>query len=273
MNPTLSCAANWAINPGNPTGQILTKETMEVILKFAHERSLMVFADEVYQDNIWSEKKWYSFREVLKKMPEPYCNDVELASFHSASKGFMGECGMRGGYMELVNMDPVVHQMINKTAGISLCSNTAGQVVMDMKVNGPSLKMGESLETVQSYEEEAGLLNASLKRRANAVYHALNSMDNCSSNPVEGSLYALAKINFSEKFINEAATKNVAPDYLYCMKALEHTGCILVPGSGFYQKPGTHHFRTTILPLPEERFYATFDKLKEFNKKFHNGQI
>jgi len=98
-------------------------------------------------------------------------------------------------------------------------------------------------------------------------------MENCSTNPVEGSLYALAKLELSQKFINEAKMKNVAPDYLYCMKALEHTGCILVPGSGFYQKPGTWHFRTTILPLPEERFYETFEKLKEFNKKFHNGQI
>jgi len=261
------------INPGNPTGQILDVESMQDVLKFAHERSLMVFADEVYQDNIWSDKKWHSFREVLKKMDGPIADELELVSFHSASKGFMGECGLRGGYMDVVNCDPIVYQMINKTAGISLCSNTAGQVVMDMKVNPPSAKMGESLATVQQYEHEATKLTASLKRRANAVTVSLNQMDNVSANPVEGALYALAKIDFSEKFIKEAESKNVEPDFLYCMKALEHTGCILVPGSGFYQKPGTHHFRTTILPLPEERFYKTFDKLKEFNKKFHSGQI
>jgi len=178
------------INPGNPTGQILDVETIQGILKFAHERSLMVFADEVYQDNIWSDKKWVSFREVLKKMPGPISDDVELVSFHSASKGFMGECGMRGGYIDLVNCDPIVNQMLTKTAGISLCSNTTGQVVMDLKVNPPSAKMGESLETVQQYEAESGKLTASLKRRAQAVTVALNQMDNVSANPVEGSLYA-----------------------------------------------------------------------------------
>lgn len=261
------------INPGNPTGQILDTESIQGILKFAHERNLMVFADEVYQDNIWANKKWVSFREVLKKMPAPYCDDVELVSFHSASKGFMGECGMRGGYVDLTNCDPIVNQMMTKTAGISLCSNTTGQVVMDLKVNPPSARMGESLETIQKYETEAGNLTASLKRRADAVTIALNQMENVSANPVEGSLYALAKIDFSDKFIAEAAAKNVAPDFLYCMKVLENTGCILVPGSGFYQKPGTHHFRTTILPLPEERFYQTFDKLKAFNKDFHAGNI
>jgi len=132
------------INPGNPTGQILDFDVMEKILRFAHERNLMVMADEVYQENIWSDKKWHSFREVLLKMPEPFRNDVELASFHSASKGYMGECGVRGGYMELMNMDPIVYEMINKVSGIELCSNTVGQVMVDLMINPPSQKMGES---------------------------------------------------------------------------------------------------------------------------------
>jgi len=132
------------INPGNPTGQILDFDVMEKILRFAHERNLMVMADEVYQENIWSDKKWHSFREVLLKMPEPFRNDIELASFHSASKGYMGECGVRGGYMELMNMDPIVYEMINKVSGIELCSNTVGQVMVDLMINPPSQKMGES---------------------------------------------------------------------------------------------------------------------------------
>jgi alanine transaminase len=244
---------------------------MEQILRFAHERSLMVMADEVYQENIWSDKKWHSFREILMKMPEPFRSDIELASFHSASKGYMGECGVRGGYMELLNMDPVVYQMVNKVSGIELCSNTTGQVMVDLMINPPSQKMGESAETVESFRAEADKLSQSLKRRANVAYTALNSMENVSSNPVEGALYALAKVDFSQKFIKEAELKGVAPDFLYCMQALEETGCILVPGSGFKQAPGTHHFRTTILPLPEERFTKTFEKLQAFNKKFHSN--
>ena len=35
------------INPGNPTGQVLTKENIEGIVKFAHRYGLFVFADEV----------------------------------------------------------------------------------------------------------------------------------------------------------------------------------------------------------------------------------
>ena len=35
------------------------------------------------------------------KLPE---GDVELFSYHSVSKGFLGECGRRGGFMEVVNL-------------------------------------------------------------------------------------------------------------------------------------------------------------------------
>ncbi|CAB0005342.1 unnamed protein product, partial [Nesidiocoris tenuis] len=35
------------INPGNPTGQVLTKENIETIIKFACEKKLFIFADEV----------------------------------------------------------------------------------------------------------------------------------------------------------------------------------------------------------------------------------
>lgn len=38
----------------------------------------------------------------------PYSQTVELISFHSVSKGFLGECGQRGGYFELTNIHPQV---------------------------------------------------------------------------------------------------------------------------------------------------------------------
>ena len=35
------------INPGNPTGQVVTRENLEAVIKFAAEKKLFVFADEV----------------------------------------------------------------------------------------------------------------------------------------------------------------------------------------------------------------------------------
>jgi alanine transaminase len=104
----LNVKAMAVINPGNPSGQCLTYEDMEGILQFCHDERIILLADEVYQENIWqTEIPFYSFKKVLRtmeaegKLPK---GDVELFSYHSISKGFLGECGKRGGYMELVNI-------------------------------------------------------------------------------------------------------------------------------------------------------------------------
>jgi aspartate/methionine/tyrosine aminotransferase len=63
--------------------------------------------------------------------------DVELISFHSISKGMVGECGRRGGYFECVNIDPEVMDQIYKLASISLCPTVPGQILVDLMVNPP----------------------------------------------------------------------------------------------------------------------------------------
>lgn len=54
------------INPGNPTGQVLTRQNIEDIIKFAHKNRLFLLADEVYQDNIYDkDSKFFSFKKVI----------------------------------------------------------------------------------------------------------------------------------------------------------------------------------------------------------------
>lgn len=79
------------INPGNPTGNILSEKNVEDIIKFCYENKLVILADEVYQNNIYSPtKKFHSFKKVLNRLPHPY-NKTILFSFHSISKGYLGE--------------------------------------------------------------------------------------------------------------------------------------------------------------------------------------
>jgi len=87
---------------------------------------MVCIADEVYQENVYTEDKFISFRKVLAEMGEPYSNNVELISIHSISKGLMGECGLRGGYFEAHNMDQFANEMLYKLKSIELCSNTVG---------------------------------------------------------------------------------------------------------------------------------------------------
>lgn len=70
------------INPGNPTGSVLSRQNIEDIIRFAKSEKLLIIADEVYQHNIWS-GEFFSFKKVMHDMKE----SLELASVMSASKG------------------------------------------------------------------------------------------------------------------------------------------------------------------------------------------
>lgn len=251
------------INPGNPTGSVLTRENIEMIIKFAYEENLFIMADEVYQDNVYGEgMKFHSFKKVMTEMGEPYKN-MELVSFMSASKGYMGECGLRGGYCEIVNFDPEVKQMFLKSVSSRLCSSILGQAAIDCVVNPP--QPGEPSYDLFIKEKTAVL--QSLKERAKLVANTLNSMRNIKCNEVTGSMYAFPQIFLPQKAIEKAKSLGQAPDFFYAMQLLETTGICVVPGSGFGQMPGTYHFRTTILPQTE-KLKEMLNQLEKFHNKF-----
>ncbi|KAJ3337975.1 Glutamate--glyoxylate aminotransferase 2, partial [Kappamyces sp. JEL0680] len=103
-NDQLDVRALCVINPGNPTGQCLNIDTMKSIIRFCKRENIVLMADEVYQANIYTKQlPFHSFKKVLKTMGPDY-DDVQLVSFHSISKGMIGECGRRGGYFECVNI-------------------------------------------------------------------------------------------------------------------------------------------------------------------------
>lgn len=128
------CAEQVVINPGNPTGQLLTETDIEAIIKVCEEEGLLLLADEVYQENVYDDgQKFIAFKQVVESIG----STVETASFHSVSKGFQGECGMRGGYMELHNFSPEAIEAVYKCVSVGLCSNLPGQVCVDLMVNPP----------------------------------------------------------------------------------------------------------------------------------------
>uniref|UniRef100_A0A8B9GXE1 Alanine aminotransferase 1 n=1 Tax=Astyanax mexicanus TaxID=7994 RepID=A0A8B9GXE1_ASTMX len=82
----------YLINPGNPSGHVQSKASIEEVIRFAAEERLFIMADEVYQGCVFGkDSEFYSYKKVLSEMGPPYSTNVELASFHSVSKGFMGE--------------------------------------------------------------------------------------------------------------------------------------------------------------------------------------
>lgn len=207
-------------------------------------------------------------RKALEELGEPYSKDVELFSFHSTSKGILGECGLRGGYFEVHNLTKRAEDLLFKLKSIELCSNTVGQAATELMINPPK-KGVQSDETVELYNNEYNTIFGDLKERARMLTHYFNNMRNVTCTEIEGAMYGFPQLHFSKAFEEKAAQQGVAPDFLYCLDMVNETGIMTVPGSGFKQSPGTHHFRITNLVSPNSKMEAVLESLKKFNDKWH----
>lgn len=252
------------INPGNPTGQCLSIGNLKEILNFCYQNKLVLLGDEVYQQNIYQdERPFISARKVLMDMGPPISKELELVSFHTVSKGYWGECGQRGGYFEMTNISPKAVEEIYKVASIALSPNVPGQIFMGLMVSPP--QPGD-ISYDRFARESKGILQ-SLRKRAQIMTDGFNSCRNVVCNFTEGAMYSFPQIRLPPRAIEAAKSAGKVPDVFYCLKLLEATGISTVPGSGFGQKDGVFHLRTTILPAEEDMpdIMASF---KKFNDEF-----
>ena len=252
------------INPGNPTGQVLSKKAIQDIVKFCSKHNLVLLADEVYQENVYDENsEFYSCKRAAVDTGLIQEDGIELVSFHSTSKGLFGECGRRGGYMELVGIDTGVKDQIYKLASASLCSNVPGQIMTSLMVNGP--KLGDV--SYESHEAEKEAIFESLKRRAKIATDGLNSISGFSCQEAQGAMYAFPKVTLPQGAIKLAEENGIAADTLYAVSLLESTGICVVPASGFGQEKGRFGFRTTFLPS-EKEMIRVVDAMRKHHEVF-----
>jgi len=241
------------INPGNPTGAVLDHQSIRTVIEFAEQHNLAILADEVYQENVYS-GEFISFAKALGS------DRVPLFSYHSISKGFNGECGHRGGYLEVRNPQKIegtnldFADLLTKQASVSLCANTAGQLLTYLMVTPPSADTPSS----SLFFEERQRILGELENKAAIIREAFNQMEGVECFGKTGAMYLFPRLN------TLPAGKT---DFDYCMGLLEETGLCTVNGGGFGQKSGTNHLRIAFLP-PEELLAEVLPKWIEFHHNF-----
>jgi alanine-synthesizing transaminase len=242
------------INPGNPTGAILAEHSIGEVIDFAEEHSLLIIADEVYQHNVYG-AEFVSFAKVLG------AREVPLFSLHSTSKGFYGECGHRGGYLEVRNAprlqgyDLDFADALLKRASVSLCPNTVGQAMTYLMVAEPN----EGSPPWERFVAERDAILAELYDKATLIREAFDQMRGVECFGRIGAMYLFPRLTG----LPEGTT-----DFDYCMALLEETGLCTVNGSGFHQRPGTSHLRIAFLP-PKEMLAEVLPRWIAF----HNGYV
>ncbi|XP_063183761.1 alanine aminotransferase 1-like [Chroicocephalus ridibundus] len=255
------------VNPGDPTGHVLSRQNMEDVVRLAAEENLLLLADEVQQERAFLPgRPFLSFKRVLWEMGAPLSSAVQLVSFYSLSKG-AGGGGFRAGFFELVNIDPSVLKCFY-TWGLSVYPSILGQVMLESAMEPPL----PSDPSFPAFEEHRQGLLRDLAHNARLVQEVLGRAPGIRCRPVQGGARAFPRIQLPPRAQRQARMLGLEPDVFFCQKLLEATGIVLAPGSEFGQPEGTHHVGLSLL-LPAAtlervlltltRFHATF--LRDFS--------
>ncbi|XP_077581073.1 alanine aminotransferase 2 [Stigmatopora nigra] len=256
--------ALYVINPGNPTGHVQSRKSMEEVIRFVAENKLFLLADEVYQSSIYDpEREFVSYKKLLWELGSPLAHTLELASFHSASKGLLGECGLRGGYVELLNMDPAIMPYIQQTFHLVTLSPVSGQIALDLMAKPPQPGDPSYPLYIQETESARSTLLDNVKR----AQQVLNSLPAVSCQPIQGGAFAFPKLHLTDKAIRKAKEEGMQPDMFYCVRLLEETGLFVSPGCEYGQKEDTYHIRFCIM-TPADVMEDLLKRLTTFHLQF-----
>lgn len=84
-------------------------------------------------------RPFIAMHKILNSLPMSLPSELELISFHSASKGNLGECGLRGGYMHTSNCAVNFKRDVYKLLSISLSPNVVGNIMYVRKEGSPNV--------------------------------------------------------------------------------------------------------------------------------------
>ncbi len=227
------------INPNNPTGSLYTKENLQQIVDLALKHNLVIFADEIYDKLLFDGKKHISIASLNK--------DVSCITFGGLSKNYMVP-GFRIGWGIVSGRKEVLSdfiEAINKILRARLSANHPEQYGIKPSLEGNQDHLIEAMKK--------------LTRRRDLTVEMLNAIPGISCVKPEGAFYAFPRLEMKQ------------PDAHFVSELIRETGVVIVPGSGFGQVPGTHHFRVVFLPneqILEKAYKAIGEFFVKYQEKF-----
>lgn len=194
-------------NPGNPTGVVLTKSEMRLILDIAVEHDLFIIGDEVYREFVYG-------GEPLTSLLQNEDAKENVIVIDSVSKRFSA-CGARVGMLISRNHELMSHAM--KLCQGRLCSATLDQV-------GAAALYSVGPDYYQTVRD-------TYKRRRDTCCKALGAIPGVVCDCPEGAFYIMAKlpVDDTDKF------------QTWLLEKFDDCGetVMFAPGEGFYTGCGS----------------------------------
>ncbi|XP_012727623.3 alanine aminotransferase 1 isoform X1 [Fundulus heteroclitus] len=252
--------AIYICNPGNPTGHLLDRKSIEEVIEFAAAERLLLLVDEVYQDSVYApNREFISYKKVLFEMDKHLRDTVELVSFHSVSCACAAECGLRAGYMEVVNMDSGVMHFVDTMLCTDINAPVTGQLALDLMLSPP--KPGDP--SYDTFAQETHLTQATLAQNAQRALKLLNDLPGISCQPAMGGIYLYPHLDLPAEIQEQAKMLGLEADVLYCQMLLQQEGLIIGDG----QHGGTNgsdHLRLCVL-VPPDTLEEVLSRLSSFH--------
>lgn len=194
------------LEPGNPTGNVLTIEEMKVIAEVAKKHDLMIIADEVYREFVYDGRTPASFGQ-LKEYED------RVIIIDSVSKRFSA-CGARIGLC--ISKNKEFMSGIMKIAQGRLCVSTVDQIASAKLFRLP-----------QSYYDE---VKAEYCGRRDVVVEELNKIPGFSATVPGGAFYMTCKL----------PVEDIEDFLMFLLEEFEDNGesVMFAPAEGFYATPG-----------------------------------
>lgn len=193
-------------NPGNPTGTLYSKESLEKLGEIAKKHGLYIYSDEVYREFCYTDAPHYSCMHI-KGLEE------NVILLDSVSKRY-SLCGVRIG--SIVSKNKAVMSAVMKYAQARLCAPAYGQIAAE-----------GALETPKSYFEA---VRAEYINRRDVLVAGLNKIQGVYTPNPMGAFYTIAKlpVDSAEKFAQ------------WLLEEFQYEGqtVMVAPAAGFYATPG-----------------------------------
>lgn len=194
------------INPGNPTGKVLTKDEMKLIVDIALAHDLFIIADEVYREFVYDGKEMTTFGSFKEA-------EQNVIIVDSVSKRFSA-CGARIGSIASKNEE--LMQNLLKLAQARLCCPTIDQI-----------GAAALYKLDPSYFND---IKKEYEHRRNVSVEALNEIEGIKYGVPEGAFYITCQLPVDN-----------AEDFLmFLLTEFDVDGetCMFAPAGGFFSTPG-----------------------------------
>jgi alanine-synthesizing transaminase len=223
------------INPNNPSGAVYDREVLEQIADLAARHSVLVMADEIYDQMVYDDAEFVPFATLA--------GTGVCLTFSGLSKVYRA-CGYRVGWCvfggDLDKAKDYVHAM-ELLAALRLCSNVPSQWAVQTALGG--------FQSIRDLVQPGGRLYQSRQ----CVIDRVNGSPYLSMHAPMGAMYAFIKLH--DRFAGRL------DDQQFALELLENRHVLVAPGSSF-NTTYSDHFRITTLPDPD-MLHVVFDRIDD----------